>query len=316
MIYLFTWNNSFLIQQEGLKWKRAFSDKFSPENIIHITSLDSISKDTLSEAFFARSLFSDKRMVIIEWFPFTWEKQFAWSADIENFILSSLSNAGDEIFIVFLSENPDKRKIGYKSLASMAEVKQFSLSSDEDVSGFLRKKFTSQIDWNALSKIIYLKGWNLQKSISEITKLLILHEHISLTLVNENIIPEFEQSIFVFIDTLLAKDKINIFKQLDNMLQFSDFYAVYQSILANIRIFLYIEYLKSQRKSSKEISEILKLWKRQFLIHKSHASKFNDIQLLYEKLLNFDKNMKFGKLYSSDTLNLKHELRDICIKYV
>jgi hypothetical protein len=26
--------------------------------------------------------------------------------------------------------------------------------------------------------------------------------------------------------------------------------------------------------------------------------------------------MKFGKLYSSDTLNLKHELRDICIKYV
>jgi hypothetical protein len=43
------------------------------------------------------------------------------------------------------------------------------------------------------------------------------------------------------------------------MLQFSDFYAVYQSILANIRIFLYIEYLKSQRKSSKEISEILKL---------------------------------------------------------
>jgi hypothetical protein len=60
--------------------------------------------------------------------------------------LSSLPNAGDEIFIVFLSENPDKRKIGYKSLASMAEVKQFSLFCDEDVSGFLRKKFTSQID--------------------------------------------------------------------------------------------------------------------------------------------------------------------------
>ncbi len=316
MIYLFTGNNRYLIQKEWLKWKKAFSEKFSAENIIHISSLESASKDVLSEAFFARSLFSEKRMVIIDGFPYSSERQFSWASDVESFILESLPKAGEEIIIVFLSENPDKRKAWYKSLSKLAEVKEFSLANDEDVSAYLRNKYKNCIDANALSKVNYLKGWDLHKCISEIDKLLINHEHISLGLVNENIIAEYEQSIFVFIDTLLSKNKKNIFIDLENLFHFSDVYAVYQSILANIRIFLYIEYLKSQRKSSKEIADILKLWNRQFLINKSHNTKITDLKNLYENLLGFDKNMKFWKFVSSDPADMQDELKKIIIDFL
>ena len=71
--------------------------------------------------------------------------------------------------------------------------------------------------------------------------------------------PEFEESIFVFIDTLLQRDARKIFIELKNLIEFSNLYAIYQSIIANLRIFLYIEYLKHKKISPKEIGDILKL---------------------------------------------------------
>jgi len=99
----------------------------------------------------------------------------------------------------------------------------------------------------------------LQKSISEIDKLRITKEYISTQDINTVIIPEFEESIFVFIDTLLSKNKQKLFSEFQNLLSFSNMYALYQSILANLRVFLYIEFLKSQKKSSQQIGDILKL---------------------------------------------------------
>jgi hypothetical protein len=105
--------------------------------------------------------------------------------------------------------------------------------------------------------------------------------------------PEFEESIFAFIDTLLQRDASKIFSELDNLINYSNLYAIYQSILANLRVFLYIEFLKSQKTSPKDIGDILKLGNRAFLISKSHKCSHNSISALYINLLDFDKNMKF-----------------------
>jgi hypothetical protein len=75
----------------------------------------------------------------------------------------------------------------------------------------------------------------------------------------EHIIPEFEESIFVFIDTLLQRDAAKIFSELDNLITYSNLYTIYQSIVANLRVFLYIELLKSKKIAPKEIGDILKL---------------------------------------------------------
>jgi DNA polymerase III delta subunit len=97
------------------------------------------------------------------------------------------------------------------------------------------------------------------KCISDIEKLLIAHHTIDSQLIEAIIIPEFEESLFVFIDMLLQKNRKKIFSELKNLLTFSNFYAVYQGIIANLRVFLYIELLKSHKNSSQEISQGLKL---------------------------------------------------------
>ena len=78
---------------------------------------------------------------------------------------------------------------------------------------------------------------------------------------------------------------------------------------------MYIELLKSQKISPKEIGDILKLWNRSFLVNKSHKSKFTSISTLYIDLLDYDKNMKTGKFISSEEDDMKRELEAVFLKF-
>ncbi len=327
MIYLFTWNNDYLITQEVLRWKNWFIEKHGTENITHITNLDSNSKNTISESLVSRSLFAEKRLVIVSWFPFSWEKSFSWAAELEQQIISLIPEIPEEVLLVFSSINPDKRKKWWKSLSAVAKTKEFSISSDDEVFQILSQKYKATIEPTALRRLILLKWWNLQKSISEIEKLLtaplsLLSKDdrgdysIISSDVDTYILPEFEESIFVFIDTLLNRNGKRIFKELSSLIDSSNLYAVYQSILGNLRVFLYIEFLKSIKKSPKEIGEILKLWNRSFLINKSHKSKFKSISTLYNNLISYDKNMKTWKFVSSDPVDMHRELENVLVKFL
>ena len=337
MLYLFTGNNRYLITQEIQKWKHAFGAKYGEENVSHIPSLEVVSSDFLAESLLSRSLFSEKRLVIIDWFPYSGERSFSWAADIEKTLIDSLDYIPEETLVVFASLSPDKRKSSYKTLSKLAEVKEFSTAWEDQVVSILQQKFSSIIEYPALQRLVYFKWWDLQKSISELEKLMILFsqdtshtkplsnsllkgERTSCKITREDvenyIIPEFEESIFVFIDTLLSKNPEKIFSEFENLLNFSNFYAVYQSIIGNLRVFLYIEHLKSQKKSPHEIGDILKLWNRQFLIKKSYKANFSDINSLYTSLLNFDKDMKFGKLISSDEKDLQKEIERVFLRFM
>lgn len=327
MIYLFTWNNNYLINQEVLRWKNGFIEKHGEENVTHISSLDWNTKNTISETLVSRSIFAEKRLVIVSGFPFSWEKSFAWAAELEEQINSLIPEIPDEVLLVFSCINPDKRKKWWKTLSSSATIKQFNINWEDEVFNILQQKYRSKIEPTALRRLILIKWWNLQKSISEIEKLLIsplttLSKHdrgdyqIISSDVDSFILPEFEESIFVFIDTLLQRNWKKIFSELINLIDSSNLYAVYQSILANLRVYLYIELLKSQKKSSKEIWNILKLWNRAFLVNKAHKSKFKSISSLYNNLLEFDKNMKLWRFTSSDPTDMHRELENVFVKFL
>jgi len=327
MIYLFTWNNDYLISQEVLRWKHWFIEKHGEENITHITSLDSNSKSTISEALLSRSLFAEKRLVIISWFPFSGEKSFLWASELEEQIISLIPDIPDEVLLVFSSINPDKRKKWWKAIQAAAKIQEFSISGEDEVFQILNRKYKSQIEPTALRRLISLKWWSLQKCISEIEKLLISplstfwkddrgDYNIISSDIDSYISPEFEESIFVFIDTILNRNWKSLFSDLKILIDASNLYGVYQSIIANLRVFLYIEFLKSQKKSPKEIGGILKLWNRAFLINKTHKSKFNSIASLYNNLLIFDKNIKFWKFTSSDPKDMQRELENVFLKFL
>lgn len=327
MIYLFTWNNEYLVTQELLRWKNGFIEKHWVENISYINSLDANTKYTLAETLVSRSLFVEKRLVIISGFPFSWEKSFAWAAELEEQIISLITEIPDEVLLVFSSVNPDKRKKWWKQIHKIAKVTEFNIDWEDQVYSILSQKYRWDIEPNALRRLITLKWWSLQKSISEIEKLLISplnqltkddrgdYKIISAD-VDSYILPEFEESIFVFIDTLLQRNGKKIFSELSNLIDNSNLYAVYQSIIANLRVFLYIEFLKSQKKSHRDIWDILKLWNRAFLINKAHKSKFKSISSLYNNLLNFDKNMKQWSFTSSQPADMQRELENVFVKFL
>lgn len=316
MIYLFTGNTRSLIIQEALKWKTAFWEKYWVENIVHISQIDQVSTKFIQESFFSRSLFSEKRLVIVDGFPYAGEKSFSGAVDLELFILQLLPKIPEDTLVVFLSENPDKRTLAYKELSKIAEVKSFSLEGEDAVYQYLTQRYGSIIESLALRKLIFIKGGHVQKCISDIEKLSLTLNYITLQVIETHIMPEFEESIFVFIDTILSKNPQKIVQEFRNLLEFSNLYTLYQSLLANLRVFLYIEYLKSQKKSQSQIGDILKLGNRQFLIGKRHASNFIDIQKLYTNLLDFDKNMKTWKLVSSEEQDLSKEIEIIFSKFI
>jgi hypothetical protein len=77
--------------------------------------------------------------------------------------------------------------------------------------------------------------------------------------IEENIVPELEESIFQIIDLVLNKqipeavDKINI------ILNETNIFAFYNNLLSNLRTSLFILKLKQEKKTQSEISKILDL---------------------------------------------------------
>jgi hypothetical protein len=77
--------------------------------------------------------------------------------------------------------------------------------------------------------------------------------------IEENIVPELEESIFQIIDLVLNKqipeavDKINI------ILNETNIFAFYNNLLSNLRTSLFILELKQEKKTQSEISKILDL---------------------------------------------------------
>lgn len=328
MLYLFTGNNRYLIQQEALRWKQEFCKKYGEENVVHIQYLDDISLEFIDAQIFSRSLFSEKRLIIIDGFPFSSETKISWATQLEEYFLSRIENIQEDTFVVFLSHNPDKRKKSYTFFKQHATIKDFSLQNTHNVSTLLSQKYRNIIENAALEKLVFLKWGSLEKSINEIEKLTTrflsdssqtkntLRTKITLKEVQNYIIPEYEESIFVFIDTLLAKDEKKVFHELRNLLEYSNIYALYQSIIANLRIFLYIDFLKYQWKTDSEIEQLLTLGKRNFLIRKSHKARIKDIQSLYTNLLRFDSRMKTGKLVSSQEEDIYRSFENVFITYL
>ena len=327
MIYLFTWNNDYLIKQEVFRWKNGFEAKHGSENITYISSLDTNTINTISETLVSRSIFAEKRLVIISWFPFSGEKAFSWASELEEKIITLLDELPEEVLVVFSSLSPDKRKKWWKTISKLAKTTEFLIDSEDQVFQILTKKYKAQIEPNALRRLITIKWGDLQKCISEIEKLLIApldilskedrgDYNIISSDIDNYISAEFDESIFVFIDTLLQRNGNKIFSELSILINNSNLYAIYQSIIANLRVFLYIEHLKTNKKSQKEISEILKLWNRAFLINKQHKSSSKKISELYNNLLHFDKSMKFWKFTSSDPIDLKRELENVFVKFL
>lgn len=231
MLYLFTSNDAKLLHLEVGKWKHAFIAKHGDFNVLDI-KVEEVDNNFLSEQLLAGTFFGGKKLVILSG---DFSKNGA-----DAFIMKQAKNIQPETFVILSQISPDKRSKFYKFLKEHAELKDFQISGEADAKNYIQKKYGDKIDMSALNLLYRYKSGNIGKMISEIEKLLILNEKITMRDVEQGVFPELEESIFECINALLYKNQGKFFATLNIMLESDSIYRIYNSLLSNLRTQVYI----------------------------------------------------------------------------
>lgn len=313
MIYFFTGNNDYQIRDEVGKWKEKFLSKYGDFNLFHIKDIASTSKNYLAEALLSQSFFSDKKLIIIEGYPSSSQDKET-SEEIDTFFMDQLKTFPEENIILFVSASPDKRTKIYKELISIAEVRDFSFHDENAAITFLYERFKKVATVGAIKLLFEYKWGNISKTVNEIEKLSLYTQETTEKDVREFVLPEIDQSIFMIIDALLARNLWLFFRQLQNLSTQMSVYAFYNAFLSNLRNSFYIHSLKHLWVPSQKIGGKLWLWNKAFLVNKPIKLHYLELERLYVDLIKLDKKMKSGKMIGSDDEDFIYEIEKVILK--
>jgi len=313
MIYHFTWNSRYLVMNQVNAWKNKFIDKYWEFNLVNINNLWEVDNNFLVENITAMSFFQDKKLIAVE--CDLWTKDVKINEKID-YIVQITKNLPEENILLFYSISPDKRSKQYKAINTIAQLKEFSTSDQNDTFSIIKSRYQNIITDNALRLLIKYKSNNIEKVSSEIHKLNILYDLIDDKIITDNIFPELEENIFQFIDDIFSKNFISARSKMYFILNDTSIYALYNWLLANLRTNIYIQELKRQKKNQTEISQILNLWNKKFLINKSIRLEPDNLKNLYIDLVWLDKKMKSWKLIWTEENDFKLEFENVLLKYL
>ena len=306
MIYLFTWNSSFLIDDAVKKWKNQFVEKYGDFNLLQIKELNENILETLHQNMLSEWFMWEKKLIIIE-------LNSELNEEIQDFLLKNIRVVPENNMILFSYNNPDKRTKLYKDLQDLSQVKEFNSENEQDVERIVSARYKNITD-DALRLLIKYKANNTQKIVSEIEKLSIIYNQIDASHIKNIIIPELEENIFLIIDDILNKNILESLKKIDIILNQVNVYAFYNNIIANLRTSVFIMKLKKENKSQAEITNILWLWNKAFLINKKYNISFEKLEKLYIDLVKLDKKMKSWKLLWTEEDDFRFELEKCILK--
>jgi len=272
--------------------------------MLHIKDLNTVDNNFLIENTLSTSFLSEKKLIIINLDKETNEEKTTT-------LIHILNKVPDDNIVLFNSTQIDKRSKLFKELKKSSEFKEFNIKNDFDVEWIISKKYGGKISPEAVKTIIKYKSGDLNKIESELNKLLINFDYINNKEITDNIIPELEESIFQVVDDILNKNITQAIEKINIILNDTNIYWLYNNLLANLRTSIYILKLKNIKKSN--ISEILSLWNRWFLVNKNYRITYKEAQKLYINLVNIDKKMKSWKLNWTSPSDMLFELERILI---
>jgi hypothetical protein len=104
----------------------------------------------------------------------------------------------------------------------------------------------------------------------------------------------------------------NALKKIEIILAQTSIYAFYNNLIANLRVLVFIQKLKNYKNNN--ISEILDLKNRSFLVNKNYKIDYKKLENFYISLVNLDKKMKSGKMFDNGEDILKYEIEKEILK--
>ena len=318
MIYLFTWNSQYLVREKTLSWKKLFVEKNWDFNLVHFKNLLEVDNNLLLENVLAEGFMWEKKLIIIDDFPLTaTDKKNSKLSQKQDFLDTIVNQIPNNNIVIFSSANPDKRAKFYKTIKKEAtKVEEFNTQWESDLAHIIQKKYSEQIDYSATNLLIKYKWANLEKSISEIEKLLITRKNITSWDIKDYIKPELEESIFQIIDDILNINSGKALIKIDHLLHDTNIYAFYNNLLVNLRTSVYISKLRHIWNRWPDISSHLQLANRSFLVNKNYKIKHSSLEKFYISLVNLDKKMKSWKLLWTEEKDFRFEIEKAIISIV
>ncbi len=173
-LHLFTWPDWYYLDIELQKRQQHFAEKYGAGNIVRFSE-DTITLPAIHESLQGGWLFSSKKLIICKWIPddksWSWKVWAAISGFFENLFSRGSSPLPEDVIMVFVSLDPDKRLRLYKILSEHATIKSFPTPNEGNIHTFLQQKldkyYTKDL-WDFLIAYVWNNLFRLESEANKI----------------------------------------------------------------------------------------------------------------------------------------------------
>lgn len=261
--------------------------------------------ERINEAVSPSSLFSRKRMIVIE-------NIFSASSKIvQDQLCDFLEKKGDMENIIIIWDDISGAKVAgklFKFLSAQKFVQKFERMNDVRLAAWIRNEFEKkgvQIKADACHRLIAMFGDDLWRLDNEIHKLSFYKKGgdgatvgVDLADLNMLTVGEIEENIFALTDAISVKNKAQALALLENEIiaGASPVYLL-QMILRQFKILLQVKELLERGMNKNEIVAATKL--HPFVVQKGMAQAKNfsvpTLRSIFDKLISIDQDIKTGR---------------------
>ena len=291
-IYLFYGNNYSIIEDKINNI--ILKNNIDANNVIKYDMENNL--DNIIEELSMNSLFGDKKAVIVD---ITFKEEVD-DKKIEEFLDKSKNNSNILIFNCANEKIDTRRKI-YKIINKYGKIEELNKNHDYVVD-YIKKSLqdnNKSMDINYFSRRVNDDLDNIKNELDKLILYKINDSHIENSDIDNLVIPNIEEEIFVLSDSVIKKDKKKSIELYQNFLNrnYEPIYII--SLLGSQFHFLYqVKRLYNQNKSNDEIASILSAhpYRVKLTIQNSYIYTEEILLKKIYELANMDKNIKLGNI--------------------
>ncbi len=310
-VYLFTGQETYLLDKELFRRKEWFLQKFWPDSVFSF-SLDNLDIAQIKQAIYSSGLFTTKKLILINGLPLDTTTKLGEekSGQLQLFVDAFTKTEGkipDDSLLVFISPTPDKRLKLYKFLEKNASIKEFNQLKNNDLEQFVKHELNDcLIDHPTIQYLLSKVGSDLYRIRFECDKLktrtsIKQQKKIDEAMIDLIVFGQIETDSFTLLKTLFTDKRkaIQVVEKIQN--GWADRNQFAGMLYRAMKFYLFmIDLDESGITDSKDISSFLKMNPRQVKneyakISVLKANKKN-IENFYTWLIDLDTDIKSWKI--------------------
>lgn len=332
-LFLFTGEETFLINEQVKAWKQAFLEKHGDLNLLHLDG-SRIEVNELMSQVEALPFLGDKRLIFVDHIPPKAKpagkkatKADEKQAEQSEKLMGALERVPESSVVVFVQSKPDKRKKLYKKMVQVATIKSFDRLEGAALHSWISQQFKmreSSADYAVIQHLVSLVGQDLWRLSQEVEKLALYAEEgvVTAAMIDDLVVPSIEANIFHFTDALSARLPKKAMSHLHrSMAAGESLHQVFYMIIRQFRLFLQTQgYLvQFPRANSSGVASALKIhpFVAKNVTRQVKFFNISELKEAYQALLKIDHQLKTSgiKVTAEDQSQLALAIEKFILKF-